>query len=689
MSKYTRFVTKYQKSVITAFLVLAVLCVFLMPQVSVNYDMVDYLPEDAQSTKALSVMEDAFGAALPNARVMVSDVTVQKALQEKERIAAIDGVTAVTWLDDAVGLDTLTTTPVEYIDEAVVENFYKDARAVFTVTIESGIEKDTVAAIRGLIGEDNAVSGNAVNTATAQEMSTSEVLKAILILLPVILAILIIYTTSWLEPLLFLAAVGIAVLINMGTNVFFGEVSFITQTVGPILQLAVSLDYAIFLLHSFNEFRRDYKPVEAMRHAMKKALSSIAASAATTVVGFLALLFMRFGIGSDLGINLVKGVLLSFLSVMVFLPALTLICHKLIDRTKHRPIIPHLKGAGKRLTKLSVPFLILAVLIAVPCFLAQSNTEFMYGMGRLAETTRAGRDEAAIEEQFGKENTLVLLVEKGDAGREAELCDALAQIPHVTDVVSYVTEVGPEIPPEYVDEEAAEQFYAADYARIILYTDLKEEGAETFSAVQSILDTASQQYDAYNLAGQGATLYDMKNIVSTDTRTVTLAAVIGIFIVLLLTFRSLTIPVFLLFAIETAIWINLSFAYFSGQSFNFIGYLVVSTVQLGSTVDYAILMTDRYLRNRKQLSKKEAIKKTIDDNLIAVLVSAVILATAGFTMAFTSSNSIIYELGTLLGRGTLFSLLMVVCVLPALLIIFDKVIRKTTLGNGFHRKSDE
>jgi predicted RND superfamily exporter protein len=181
----------------------------------------------------------------------------------------------------------------------------------------------------------------------------------------------------------------------------------------------------------------------------------------------------------------------------------------------------------------------------------------------------------------------------------------------------------------------------------------------------------------------------MKNIVSTDTKTVTLVAVIGIFIVLLLTFRSLTIPIFLLFTIETAIWINLSFAYFSGQSFNFIGYLVVSTVQLGSTVDYAILMTDRYLRNRKELSKREAIKKTIDDNLIAVLISAVILATAGFTMAFTSSNSIIYELGTLLGRGTLFSLLMVACVLPALLIVFDTVIRKTTLGNGFHHKSDD
>ncbi len=178
-------------------------------------------------------------------------------------------------------------------------------------------------------------------------------------------------------------------------------------------------------------------------------------------------------------------------------------CYKLIDKTKHRPIIPHLKGAGKRLTKISVPFLILAVLVAVPCFLAQSNTQFMYGMGGLAATTRAGRDTAAIEEQFGKENTLVLLVSKGDAGQEAELCDALSQIPHVTDVASYVTAVGPEIPPEYIDEDIVEQFYSANYARIILYTDLEEEGTETFTAVQSILDTARGSMTTIIWPGRG------------------------------------------------------------------------------------------------------------------------------------------------------------------------------------------
>jgi predicted RND superfamily exporter protein len=227
-------------------------------------------------------------------------------------------------------------------------------------------------------------------------------------------------------------------------------------------------------------------------------------------------------------------------------------------------------------------------------------------------------------------------------------------------------------------------FNSENYSSIILYTDLSEEGAETFAAVKSVMDTASQYYDTYYLAGQAATLYDMKNVVSVDTKTVNIIAIIGIFIVLMLTFRSLSIPLILVFTIETAIWINLSFAYFSGQSFNFIGYLIVSTVQLGSTVDYAILLTDRYLGCRRQLPKKEAIKKALGDNLIAILISATILSTAGFTLMATSSNSIISQLGQLLGRGTLLSLLMVSCVLPALIVLFDKFIQKTTLRNGFY-----
>jgi len=470
----------------------------------------------------------------------------------------------------------------------------------------------------------------------------------------------------------------------MGTNIIFGEISFITQTVSPVLQLAVSLDYAIFLLHSFNDYRLTHKPQEAIILAMKQALPTVAASAATTVIGFTALIFMRFGIGADLGLNLVKGILLSFISVMVFLPVVTLLSYRVIDKTRHRNFMPSFKKSGSWLMKVRIPFLILALVVVLPSFLAQSNTQFLYGVGSVTSASRVGKDTLYIEEKFGKENVLVLLVSKENVGKESELSDSLSQIPNVTSVVSFATAVGAEIPLEFVPKEVGEQFYSENYTRIILYTDIAEEGTDTFNTVQNVLDTAALHYDTYYLAGQSATLYDMKNVVSVDTGLINLVAAIGIFIVLLLTFRSLSIPLFLLFSIETAIWINLSFPYFTGKPLSFIGYLIISTVQLGATVDYAILFTNAYLNNRRTLLKKDAMKITIGDNLVAIIISATILSTAGFTLAFTTSNPIISELGTLLGRGTLLSLIMVSCVLPALLVLFDKVIQKTTLKNQFY-----
>jgi len=305
-------------------------------------------------------------------------------------------------------------------------------------------------------------------------------------------------------------------------------------------------------------------------------------------------------------------------------------------------------------------------------------------MGVIANATRVGKDTQYIKEKFGEENVLVLLVPKEEAGRETELCEELSDIPHITSVVSYVTAVGTEIPREFVPENVVEQFYSDNYARIMLYTDMEEEGEETFNTVQAIFDAAAKYYDTYYLAGQSATLFDMKEVVSADTKRINYAAVIGIFIVLLITFRSLSLPMLLVFTIETAIWINLSFPYFTETSLSFLGYLIISTVQLGATVDYAILFANNYLNNRKNFPKKEAMRKTIEDNLTAVIISAGILASAGLALAITSNNPIIADLGTLLGRGTLLSLVMVALVLPALLMSFDRIIQKTTLNGKFY-----
>lgn len=680
-----QIVTNHKKTVVLVFVLLTLISALFSMLVTINYNMEDYLPDDAPSTKAIDVMKQSFAEATPNARVMLVDVTIRDALIYKDAIAALPGVQAVTWLDDVTGRQALLTTPADFFEPSVVDLYYKDQHALVSVSIRSGEEVEAVDSIRELLGEPHAIAGPAVNMAETASMAVSEVVKAVIILLPIILLILIVATTSWIEPLFFLLTIGVAVVINLGTTALFPDVSYLTQTVSPILQLAVSMDYAIFLLHSFNEYRTSHEPDRAMQLAMKRALPTVAASAATTMVGFAALMFMRFGIGSDLGIHLLIGILLSFVSVMVFLPALVLLFAGWSDKFRHRRLIPSLAGVSRGLTRIRIPLMILALVVTIPCFLAQRDTTYVYGNDTITDSSKAGVDAARIDAVFGQENMAALLIPRGDPGAEVELAAELAKIPHVSHVVSYVTSVGSEIPIQFVPDSVQSQFYSDEFARLVLYLNVPEEGEATFTAVDQIRETVSSRYPVYYLAGQSASLDDMRSIVSVDTKMVSLIAIIGIFLVILLTFRSISIPAFLVFSIQSAIWINLSIAYFSDQSLNFIGYLIISTVQLGATVDYAILLTNHYLQDRKELSRKDAMQKTLTDNLAAILVSAGILSGAGFVLAATSSNPIIAQLGILLGRGTVLSFVSVVCVLPALLVMFDKVIAATTLQHGFHK----
>ncbi|WP_449540371.1 efflux RND transporter permease subunit [Ferdinandcohnia sp. Marseille-Q9671] len=663
-------------------MIVTIVCVIAQFAVSVNYNMVDYLPEDAPSTIAMEIMEEEFEGAVPNTRVMIHDVTVQEALVFKEQLAAIDGVSDVTWLDDAIDVKT----PIEMADTETVESYYKDNDALFSFTIRKGDEVATTNAIYDLIGEDNAMAGEALDTATSQNMAGQESLNAGLLLVPIIIIILVLSTNSWVEPVFFLTAIGVSVLINLGTNIFLGEVSFVTQSVAPILQLAVSLDYAIFLLHSFTDYRKTVEdPKEAMRLAMKKSFPAITASASTTFFGFMALSLMNFEIGSDLGINLVKGILLSFISVMVFLPALTLLFFKWIDKTQHKPLIPSVYKVGRHIIKIRIPTLLLVALIIVPAFLAQSQTNFIYGLGDQPESSRAGSDKIKIQEQFGAYTPMVLLVPKGDMAKEEELVSDLEKIDQVSSVLSYVNTVSSAIPPEYLDESITDQFYSENYSRIIVNTTTKNEGDEAFSLIENIQQTAKGYYgDEAHSLGESVTLYDIKNTVQKDNALVNLLTVLTIALVLIVTFKSISYPIVLLLTIQTAVWINLSVPYFSDSSLVYVGYLIISTVQLAATVDYAILLTEDYTGNRKQMTALQAIKKTIDEKLFSIGISAAILSSVGFILSFTSSNPIVSSIGLLLGRGALLAFIMVVLFLPAMLLVFDKIIEKTTWKPNFH-----
>lgn len=679
MDGLTRGITRHKKLVIAIFLVATVISAVLILGVSVNYDLTDYLPEDSESTIALDLMYEEFGSGVPNTRVMVRNLTLTGAVETKAKIAQAPGVTGVMWLDDTQDMST----PIELMDSATVEQYWHDGTALYQVTIEEGRESEAVAALYEMLGSDVAISGNSANTASMQNLVVSEVVGAASILIPIIIIILLLTTTSWISPVLFLLTIGVAVLINMGTNVVFGEISFVTQSVSPILQLAVSLDYAIFLLNSFGRHRQEVDSSEtAMRLAIKESFSSIAASAATTLFGFMALMFMRFGIGSDLGLNLMKGIVLSYVSVMVFLPALALASVKLLDKTSHRPIIHTGKRLGRVLVKVRIPALILVLIAVIPCYLAQTRADFLYGNGTPDTRTDYGRDTVAINEEFGESNALVLLVPRGDPGAEAKMAEELAGIDHVTSVLSYAGTVGA-VPEGFLDESIVSQFYSDGYARIIMYTDTSEEGDEAFAVVEQVRATADKYYSESWLCGQSANLYDMRDVVTADSTLVNWIAIGFIFLTLLVTFKSATLPFILLFVIEAAIWINLSVPYFADQPLVYIGYLVINTVQLGATIDYAILMTNGYTANRRTMGKREAVVATLNTNFESVLTSGVILTAAGLCLGFVSSLQVVAELGILLARGTVLSMAMVVLALPALLMLFDPLTARLTWKAGF------
>ncbi|WP_026673427.1 efflux RND transporter permease subunit [Alkalihalobacterium bogoriense] len=646
--------------------------------------MVDYLPDDAQSTQALEIMEEEFTASVPNTRVMLQDVSVQEALIFKEKLAAIDGVSDVMWLDNVMDLKI----PLEMADQDTVESYYKEGNALFSFSVRQGDEVAVTDEIYEIIGENDAMAGEALDTATSQKMAGTESMYAAALLIPIIIIILVISTTSWVEPIFFLTAIGVSVLINLGTNIFIGEVSFVTQSVAPILQLAVSLDYAIFLLHSFSDYRKKTSnPEEAMQLAMKRSFPAIAASAATTFFGFTALMLMNFEIGSDLGLNLVKGILLSFISVMVFLPALTLCFYKWMDKTEHKSFVPNFQGFGQRVMKFRIPSLLIVLVILLPSFLAQSNTTFTYGLGEQPENTRAGADFKVIEEAFGELTPIVLLVPNGDLAKEMELVQGLEELNHVTSVISYVSMVGSAIPPEYVDESIRNEFFSENYSRIIINTNAAKEGDIPFSIVEAVQEQAALYYGEEALSlGESVTLYDIKNTVEKDNIVVNVMTVVTIAIVLLVTFRSFTIPVVLLVTIQAAVWVNLSIPYFTDTSLVFVGYLIISTVQLAATVDYAILLTEAYNENRKEMPAFAAIKKTLDEKVFSISISAAILSSIGFILWITSTNPIVGSIGLLLGRGALLAFVMVVCFLPALLLLLDKVIKKTTYNAKYYEE---
>ena len=689
MQRITDFMIRHKTAVLLFFVLLSAASVVCMQTVKINYNIIDYLPDDAASTTALSVLEEEFTAGIPNVRLMIPDVTIPQALTLKSEIADIDGVRSVIWLDDMADLYA----PIETLDADTVAGYYKDGNALFTVTVEDAKAKTALPALRELAGEDAAMSGMRVNTTFASDNINGDLTKVMLLAVPIILVILLLTTNAWIEPFLFLVTIGVAILLNMGTNAIFGEISFITKGVAAILQLAVSMDYAIFILHRFSEYRerKELSVPEAMSRAVVKSFSSVAASGLTTVIGFAALILMRIKIGPDVGWVMVKAIFISLVCVFTLLPALTVACVRLLDKTKHRTLIPSMKGFARVAEKIKYPALAVMLIVLIPCVLAVNRSDFVYFDIFVNPRTSLGRDAMRIEETFGEANNLVLLVEKGDVVKEKALAEEIRKIRNVTGIVSYTESVGAVIPPEFVPEDALSQLESARYTRYVLTLSTPMENEETFQTVARLRELGESYYgaDGYHLVGESANTYDMKTIVEEDNTRINLIAIAAVFVILLLSFRSLSVPVILVFAIESAIWINCAAPYFQGNTLFYIAYLVIGSLQLGATVDYAILFTNRYFECRAKFGKRQSLRFTFETAAVSILTSGFILLTAGIALSVISTNSLLAELGTLVARGASLSLLSVLLALPGMLTLMDKVIQKTTLGCKFANPNNE
>lgn len=682
MEKIYRWILEHQKFVIISFVLASLIGLFFAPQVEVNYDMNDYLPADSPATQALNLMEEEFQNGAPNARVMIEDISITEGLEYKEKIKDIDGVTEVIWLDDTINIRE----PLAMQDKDSIETYYKDDNGLYTVTIdeEKGIE--AVEDLRQLLGDKGYLEGTAVNTAVAAESTVDEIAKILLFTIPIVFLILQITTNSWFEPIVLLITIGVSIILNAGSNIIFGTISFVTSGAGNILLLAVSLDYSVFLLHRFEENRQlGLDPKPAMLEALKQSTGSIMASGLTTGISFAALILMRFKIGPDLGLALAKGIILSLITVFALLPVVVLKTYKILERTRHKPLLPEFKKFGRLVSRMMIALVLIFVILIIPSFVAQINNTYYYGAEHIfGPETQLGQDSKRINEKFGQSNNMVLMVAKGDRYKEIEMSKSLKEIDELTDIISFVDTVGPEIPAAYLEESTLDLLESEKYSRMILTVNSEYEGERTFELVEEIRAIAESYYPASSyLAGESASTYDLMDTITEDNLRVDLISIAAVFMVLALTFKSLVIPFILVLSIETAVWINLSIPYFNNTTLFYFSYLIVGAIHLGATVDYAILMTSRYLENRESLQRKAAVEETISDVTVSVLTSGSAIVVVGSLLGYITTHGILMQLGSLLARGAALSMLIVFFVLPGLLYIFDGWIQKLSKGLNF------
>ena len=661
------------------FVVLIFLSVINAPLVKVNYDLTEYLPATAESKVAIDLMEKEFGYP-GTARIMIKDVSIYEAYMYKQRIENIDGVDMVTWMTEDVYMTE------DFIDLDAEKDYYRDRCAVMDVTFDKGdnddLTKEAVGRIQDMLGERGRYAGPAVENKSLEETLDKEMQVIMTVAVILILIILCATTDSWFEPVLFLSVMGIAIILNMGSNIMLGTISFMSSSVAAVLQLATSMDYSVFLLHTYVR-RNEAKPgnkEKAMAGALKESAVSILSSAMTTFVGFMALLSMRFGLGRDVGLVLGKSIICSVATVLFLMPALLLRFGDLIEKTKHRTLMPKFKLASKAVFKVRYLVLALMVIVVVPAYVAQNMNSFTFGNSALgrSEGTKVYADTAEIEEKFGRSNLYLVIVPNETPIKERDLASELEDLYYVKSVkgIANVLPVG--IPESIVPESIEKQLRTENYARMLMYTRTDTESELAFQTSDEIKSIVRKYYPENSyVVGNTPSTQDLKELMVPDYAVTNVISLIAVAVVVGIAFKSFLLPILVLIPITIATYINMTVPYLQGESFMFNGFIIVSCIQLGATVDYSILLTNNYIYNREHgMEKKQAALDALQRSILSILTSGTILTVAGYGIYFISSVSAISSLGHLIGRGGLISMCMVILAVPALLTVFDTLVFK-------------
>ncbi len=683
--KFAKAVVKCRVPILILTLLLMIPSTLGMAATRVNYDMLNYLPEDMDTVIGQNELLDGFHKGAFSFLIL-EDMPAKDAAALKKQVEQVEHVDTVLWYDSLMDLSV----PMELLPDKLYQAFNTENATMmavfFDTSTSSDLTMDAIREIRSIAGEQCFVSGMSALVTDLKDLC--EVEEPIYVGIAVALACgaMLLLLNSWLVPFVFLASIGMMILMNLGSNYFLGEISYITKALSAVLQLAVTMDYSIFLWNSYNEQRRLYDDGrEAMAHAIQATLTSVLGSSITTVAGFISLCFMSFTMGRDLGIVMAKGVLLGVLGCVTVLPALILVFDKPLQKTRHRSLIPRMDRLAGGVVKAFPVFLVVFALIVPPALYGynRTNGEVYYDMGQcLPQDMEYVIAEGKLRDEFHIASTHMLLVDaKLPAKQVRAMADEMERVDGVKYVLGMESVVGSRIPEEVLPESVTSKLKSGNWRLLLINSEYKVASDEVNAQIGE-LNRILKQYDQGGmLIGEAPCMKDMIQTTDHDFKMVNTVSIIAIFLIIALVEKSFTLPFLLIAVIEAAIFVNLGLPHYLGQSLPFIAPICISTIQLGATVDYAILMTTRYKTERMGgADKRQAVHTALTTSIPSVIVSGMGLFAATFGVALYSEIDIISSMCMLMARGAIISMASVIFTLPALLLLCDKLIRATTVG---------